>query len=210
MSGARVDLSVAFDRLACSLKTKESLMFEIQKVKLTEDEQRLYDATCWDTVKWMNEEWDHRFAHMDRVAELAESLFSRKVIPQHRLDYFLEPDQNAGGYGRSRKQVFESNDTSGREILRHPHFVPYLKYFIFGPDLPESTIDGFTRIIEDDCGTSGMVLDEICAYVRKEVREKNLSLDAPDEFFKLALEVDRPSLATTVRDAAKKARSSRR
>lgn len=180
-------------------------MNEIQTVKLNPDEQALFDAICWNLDELGRN--DDATDHLERMKELAESLLERKAIPEVRLAYFTDPEMNAGGYGKSRKQVFEGNGTSGQDILRHPHFMDYLRYFLTGPDLPKDTIRGFCQIIEEDRGTSGMVLDQIKAFVRKEVRDKGLNPgDAADEFFKLAHEIGKPSLAEIVRSAAKSVR----
>jgi hypothetical protein len=180
-------------------------MNEIKTVRLTDEEQALFEGICWDLNKLAR--MDDRIDHLERIAELAESLFKRNAIPEVRVAYFMDPSMNVGGHGKLRQEVFEKNGTSGRDILRHPHFMDYLRYFIYGPDLPASTIRGFFQIIEDDVGTSGMVLDQIRAYVRKEVRDKQLNPGhAADEFFKLAHEIGEPTLAESVRSAAKNVR----
>jgi hypothetical protein len=52
-----------------------------------------------------------------------------------------------------------------------------------------------------------MVLDQIKKFVRKEVRDRRLSVsEAPDEFFKLAHEIGKHHLADSVRSAAKSVR----
>jgi len=177
---------------------QEAEMIEV--VKLNKKEQALFDGICWDLDELSRK--DDAVDHLERLGQLAESLLRRKAIPQHRVDYFFEPGMALGLYGKSPRQVFENNGTRGADILRHPHFMHHLRYFIFGPDLPKDTIAGFCLIIEEDVGTSGMVLDQICRYVRKEVREKNLPSDAATEFCKLAYEIDRPLLASSVRSAA--------
>jgi hypothetical protein len=97
--------------------------------------------------------------------------------------------------------------TYGLITARNTATGEYLQYFINGPDLPKETVRGFCKIIDNDAGTSGMVLDKSKAFVRKEVRDKGLNLShAPDEFFKLAHEIGRPSLADSVRSAAKSVR----
>ena len=180
-------------------------MSKIQTVDLIAQEQALFDTICWDLDKLGRR--DDATDHLERMGELAESLLERQAIPKVRLAYFTEPEMNAGGYGKSRKQVFEKNGTAGRDILRHPHFMAYLHYFLTGPDLPKPVIEGFCKVIEDDAGTSGMVLDQIRAYVRKAIRDHGLSMSsAADEFFKLAHEIDRPDLADSVRSAAMSAR----
>jgi hypothetical protein len=177
-----------------------------QMIELTDHEQALYDSIQWEGNEWLKWDYDIRIQMLENVGILAESLIQRDAIPQVRLDYFVLPERNIGGHGKSRKQVFEGNGTRGSDILRHPHFMPYLWYFIHGPKLPQTTIDGFCQIIEEDRGTSGEVLDEICKYVRAEVRSRSLPHDAPDQFMKLAFEIGRPMMAENVRSAAKSVR----
>lgn len=177
-------------------------MIEIATVKMNAEEKALVDAICWDLDELGGR--DDRFDHLEKMGQLAESLLARDAIPKVRVAYFTDPSMYVGGHGKSHQQVFEKNGTCGRDILRHPHFMTYLRYFIYGPDLPLDTIRGFCKVIEDDAGTSGMVLDQIMAYVRKEVREKHLTAShAAEEFFKLAHEIGKPSVAESVRSAAK-------
>jgi len=181
-------------------------MNEIQIVRLKKKEQVLFDAICWDLDELRRKDYQDRIACFEKMGQLAESLFARDAIPNARVEWFTNPKINAGGHGKSRRQVFEKNGTTGRDILRHPHFMEYLRYFMNGPDLPKDTIRGFCQIIEDDRGTSGMVLDQIRAYVRREVRDKGLNPShAADEFFKLAHEIGEPTLAASVRAASKSA-----
>lgn len=48
-------------------------------------------------------------------------------------------------------------------------------------------------------------MDAVTRFVRSKVRAKRLVYRAPDEFTKLAFELDRPNLAEPVRSAAKAA-----
>ncbi|MFO0802821.1 MAG: hypothetical protein U0791_06825 [Gemmataceae bacterium] len=181
-------------------------MNEIQKVALNAREKALFDFICWDIHELARR--DDRSEHFDKMRDLAESLIKRKAVPEVRLAIFTDPQMNAGGRGKSRQQVFESNGTTGRDILRHPHFMAHLRYFLNGPDLPRPVIEGFCKVIEDDAGTSGMVLDQIKAFVRKAVRDRRLNpRHAADEFYKLAHEIDRGDLADNVRAAAKSVRT---
>lgn len=182
-------------------------MSEIQPVKLNAEEQMLFDSICWELDELDRKDYDERVECLEKLGQLAESLLDRKAIPKVRLDWFIEPKMNAGVRGKSRKQVFEKNGTSGKDILRHSRFMAHLRYFIDGPDLPEDTIRDFCKIIDDDAGTSGMVLDRITAFVRKEVRDRALAPGyAAEEFFKLAYEIGKPDLAENVRAAAKSVR----
>lgn len=182
-------------------------MKEIQKVKLNKKEQALFDAVfpVWDELD--KKDYDTRVGVLEKMGQLTEMLLERAAIPKVRVAYFVDPKMNVGGYGKSRKELFEKNGTSGQDILRHPNFMAYLRYFIYGPDLPMDTIKGFCEIIEKDRGTSGMVLDQIKVFVRKEIRGKHLDVGhAANEFFKLACEIGKPNLAESVRSAAKSVR----
>jgi hypothetical protein len=177
-------------------------MNEIQIVKLNDHEQALYDAVCWDLDQLAKK--DDRLAHFEKMGQLAESLLERDAIPNIRVAYFTDPAMNIGGNGKSRQDLFEKNGTSGKAIFRHAHFMAHLRYFLFGPYLPKDSIAGFCEIIDDDAGTSGMLLKQIEAYVRKQVRDKGLSRShAAEEFFKLAHEIKAGSfIAECVRSAA--------
>lgn len=130
--------------------------------------------------------------------DLALSLLGRDAIPEIRRRYFTDPDLNVGSK-RSRKEIFEGNGTGGDAILEHAHFLPYLKYFVYGPELPKQTIAGFCELVNDD-----VERDRLRIYAREEVRQRSLDRrDAAEEFYKLALECGLyESDARSVRDAA--------
>lgn len=176
----------------------------IQQVELTADEQELYNSICWNLAVLSNQSYEHRKAVFTAMGKLARLLLDRRAIPKVRIDYFTDPEFNIGGHGKSRKQIFEKNGKRGQAFLEHPDFMKHLRYFIHGPDLPPDTVREFCRIIDEDHGTSGMVLDQLKAFVRKEVREKRMEpSEAAEEFFKLAHEVGQTFEAETIRSAAK-------
>lgn len=161
-------------------------------VELTDAEKVLEQKVRWD---------DPDSTNLEAMGQLAESLLHRKAIPAVRLDYFMKPEMNIGGHGKSRKQVFEGNGTTGEKILRHGNFARHLRYFIYGPRLPDDTIEGFRKIIAEDKGTSGEALNQLTAFVRTEVRQKRLD-QRHEEFFKLVHELEKPELAEAIRSAA--------
>lgn len=146
-------------------------------------------------------------ANANRVAELTRSLLARKAVPDHRLRYFTDPDFNVGGRGRSRFEQFKRTGNTEDEVIRHPHFLAYLKYFLQGPALPERAIDAFTRAVQE-CGhvTSGDVLP-LGKLARTLTRELGLApSQACEEFFKLALECGLTAdTAKPIRDAVRNA-----
>ena len=143
----------------------------------------------------------------DAMESVVESLLERKAVPEVRLRLFADPDYAETGK-KSRQQVFESNGTSGNEIFRHPNFISYLQHFIHGPDLPKSAIDGLCQILNEDRGTSGMVMYQYRKFARDCIRKHGLNpSDAATEFFRLGVEIGMDiHAARTLRDAARSTR----
>ena len=138
----------------------------------------------------------------DAALELTRLLCARGAIPDIRRRYLTDPKLNIGGRGKSRVQVFGS--TRGEVIFRDGNFLPYLKYFIFGPDLPSETIARLRQVVEDGHGLRGN-LDQLRKVARSETRRLSTSRKAryPEEFFKLALEIGLDEFrAARIRDAA--------
>lgn len=178
-------------------------------IDLTPSEEQILQSITFDTNQFV---LGHRFVEVLRESArnaktLTLGLLERSAVPSIRWAYFTEARYNVGSK-KSRAEVFESNGTCGEEIFGHAHFLNYLKYFIYGPDLPESTIFGFQKIVDDDRGTSGMIMDSLRKFVRSEVKRYHLDPKiAGEEFYKLALECGvSEHLARVVRDAAMQSR----
>src|SRR5208337_1179070 len=136
----------------------------------------------------------------DAAHRLLKSLSGRGAISEARLRDFTGPFP--GGRGKSHHDIFTSNGCQGDEIPKHPHFVSYLRYFIDGPALPTATIEGFRKILIEDAGTSGMIMDQLCKFARAETRRLGLKRSvAREEFWRLAQEVGYFH-AATIREAA--------
>lgn len=175
--------------------------FPPHSIELTETEAELYSRIPETPAR---DGW-HETA--DAMESLVTSLLERKAVPDIRLRLFCDPDCAETGK-KSRQQVFESNGTSGTEIFRHPHFIPYLRYFIHGPHLPKPAIEGLCGILNDNMGTSGMIMDQYCKHARSCVRKHRLDKRfAATEFFRLGVEIGMEMFgARTLRDAAKSTR----
>ena len=154
-----------------------------------------------DLRKQMEAEFSGRSVYSGKAAtSLLKVLSARKAIPEARIRVFTDPFP--GGRGKSHKDVFERNGCRGDAIFAHPHFVRYLRYFMDGPELPVGTIEGFRKILLKDSGTSGMIMDELCRFVRAETRKLNLErANAREEFWRLAQEAGYIH-ANIIRDAA--------
>ena len=143
-------------------------------------------------------------ASLEPMEALASSVLERGVIPEVRIAYFTEPDFNPSGRGKSRKDIFEKNGTSGDEILRHPHFLKHLEYFICGPDLPMAAIEKF-RSESSGSRLTGSDVNDLTPYARSCVRQNLLDpYHAADEFFKLAVECGAmPGYAENIRKSVR-------
>ena len=100
--------------------------------------------------------------------------------------------------------MFEANLDGEKQVFEHPDFIKYLRPFIFGPDLPESVIAGLCKILNEDRGTSGMVMDRYRKHARSSIRRHNLDKrHAATEFYRLGIEIGMEQHdAKTLRDAA--------
>jgi hypothetical protein len=144
-------------------------------------------------------------ANKKPILALVASLRKREAVPAHRLRYWVDPDYRSGRLKTSHRGLFERHGRQGDEIYTNPSFIPYLRYFLFGPDLPDTVIEGFIdQVGEPDWVSSGDIAPmRKCA--RKLVREHGIEKHrASDEFFKLCLEMGLDlSYAEAVRDDVK-------
>ena len=156
-------------------------------IELTPAEQELLDQLELDAGALKGQAMATR--NGERAAQLTELLLARDgAIPPQRLAYFTEPEYCIGGRGSSHKERFERNLRQG-SMLEHPHFLAYLRYFIHGPDLPESVIAAFAARVEE-CGqvTSSDIVP-LAKHAKQLTRSHSLNAhDASEEFYKLALE----------------------
>lgn len=147
-------------------------------------------------------------ANQAPILELVKSLSARNAIPAQRLKYWNDQDYNPGRIKSSRKGLFERNGCRGSEIFTHPHFIPYLRYFLFGCELPERVVQEFESTVSDPAYvTSGDVVP-IGKSARDLTRRHRLDpADAPEEFFKLSLDLGLSlSVAASVMRSVKQVR----
>ena len=139
---------------------------------------------------------------------LTKSLLNRGAIPEQRLRYCDDPAYRTGRVKGSYRYLFERNGAVGDEVYRHPNFLKCLRYFLFGADLPQTTIDEFSARADalHPVGPSDAL--ELGKLAKKLTRSQGLSpLDAAEEFYKLALDCGiYQGHAIRIRDIAKRMR----
>jgi len=143
-------------------------------------------------------------SNCDPIMALLKSLSGRSAIPPHRLAYWNDPKYQTGRVKGSYEDIFARNGSSGREAYTHPHFLPFLRYFLFGADLPPAAMVEFEGQIGDPRWFSGSDILGLTKRTRAIVRKYGLrSHNDADEFQKLAIDNGlSPYNAASVRKAA--------
>ncbi len=160
---------------------------QIQKIELTLDELNLYNKIPL-YKSGPKPRHEDILAGSEASMQLVCSLLQRNAIPEIRLQYFINSTYNTHSK-KSHKALFEENKTHGEAIYRHPHFWPFLNYWIHGPDLPEETKEKFIGIVSAEAYISGSDMPGLRVLVRAETRNHRLvPQTASEEFYKLALE----------------------
>lgn len=179
-------------------------------VELTPEETVLADAIEYDPHMSLGDTQKFH-ANGDLVVQLMDRLLKRQAIPDQRLSYFSDPEFNVGGRGSSRRDSFIKHGHDDDSALRHAHFLKFLRYFIYGADLPEPVLQAFVEAVED-CGliTSGDIAP-LSSTARQLARAHRLVPKvAADEFFKLCLDLGLdPSDAASVRSSVLQIRPGR-
>jgi hypothetical protein len=129
-------------------------------------------------------------ANAEPILALLKLLGERSAIPKERLNYWNEPRYNPGTIKASRKGLFERNGCRGSEIYTHPHFVRYLRHFLFGPELPDAVIAAFEEKVGNPEWVTSSDIVPIGKCARDLTRKHCLNKsDAHEEFFKLCLDM---------------------
>ena len=174
--------------------------------ELTASEKNLLAGITFNPGALREREADIR--NGNAVNMLMKSLIARKAIPSQRLKYFVDPDYHIGGRGKSRKQVFERNGCTGEDIFRHPHFLEFLWYFLYGPRLPEAVSEEFRDTVRNHREITSKNITWLAKSTRNIARVYGLEAhEAGDEFYKLALDCGlKHQYAEDIRTAVRKMR----
>jgi hypothetical protein len=129
-------------------------------------------------------------ANKEPILALLKSLGERNAIPQVRLSFWSDSRFQFGRIQASRKGIFERNGCRGDDIYTHPHFIPYLRYFLFGTELPDEVIAAFEAKVGNPQWVSSSDILPIGKVARDLTRQHRLdATHAPEEFFKLCLDM---------------------
>ena len=172
-------------------------------IELTKDEADILSGIELDQSALDHEQYK---TQGPLILQLLGSLLQRDAIPEVRMLYWSDPNFNVGKVKTSHKGLFERNGRQGDEIYTHPHFLTYLRYFLFGPQMPQAAISGFEAVVGDPAWVSSGDITRITKGTRSIVRAHGLK-DRDEEFYRLALDLGLgQSFAKAVRDAVKQVR----
>ena len=162
---------------------------QLVTIALQSDEQATLKDLSFDPLSFKSDFEGFR-RNADLAHRLTTSLIKRKAISGHRIRYISDPEYHPGGRGKSRQDGFVRHGNDHDETLRHPQFLKYLRYFIYGADLPAAIIREYGDAVED-CGmVSSSDIPELGARARALARAHRLEGSAAaDEFFKLSLDL---------------------
>jgi hypothetical protein len=123
------------------------------------------------------------------VVALMKSLLANKSIPQVRLKYFTDPKYQLGRMKGSHRGLFHRHGNTDDEMMRHVHFLPFLRYFVCGPNLLSEVMRRFREKFAS-CGlVSSSDVIPLAKFARADARKFRLvPHDAAEEYFKLALD----------------------
>lgn len=174
-------------------------------INLTDDEIQLLGGIELDTDKLRFDREAYK-RQGPLVLRLWNSLMENDAIPEHRLRYWSDPEYQLGRVQASHKEIFERNGTTGEAIYAHPNFLGYLRYFLFGAQLPRDAISEFEGIVGNPEWVTSGDATKISKGSRDLVRRYRLQ-GQEEEFYRLALDVGLDQyFAKVVRDAVKQVR----
>ena len=167
-------------------------------IELSDEEATLLSGIELDQSTLDHEQYERQGP---LVLSLLKSLAERNAIPEVRLRYWSDPEYQIGRLKASHKGLFERNGRQGDEIYTHPHFLKYLRYFLYGAQLPARAIAAFEEVVGNPDWVSSGDIADIAKGTRRIVREHGLQTEH-EEFYRLALDVGLSQwLAKAVRDA---------
>ena len=160
---------------------------QLLAIELSDEEKLLLAEIEFNPLKVGNGKptWENG----DRAARLGDMLLERDAIPAHRKAIFANSEYMVGR-GPTPFEQFERNDHDHDSMQRHPHFLKWLSYFIFGPNLPAPLIEMFRSKFNELGSITSGDYETLSVFTRKMTREFNLKKSDSDEVFRLCIEFE--------------------
>src|ERR1700674_4701615 len=97
----------------------------VPDITLTPEEKVLVDKIVFD---WDALDHAEFIRNGGAVVALMKSLLARSGIPEVRWKYFIDPAYRTGRQKGSYRDLFHKNRNTDDEMMRHAHFLDYLRY----------------------------------------------------------------------------------
>ena len=178
-------------------------------IQLTNEEKQVVESIDFRVEHGNHDERRSAYkANKEPILDLLKRLVDRRAIPQERINYWSDPSYNTGKMKLSREKVFKGNGCMGDDIYTHPHFIPVLRYFLFGSVLTDSIIEKFEKKVGNPDWITSSDIVPIGKYARDLAKTYGLDRNhASEEFFKLCLDMGLDlDTARSVRQAVMKLR----
>jgi len=160
----------------------------MKKIHLSSEEEQLYKEYKKFNI---NDEYELRIKTLESAQKLTLSLLNRSGIPENRIKYFTDTDYQVGRTTKSRKEVFESNGTTGIDIYKHAHFLKYLDFFIDGASVDHKLYEFASDAIKNN-SYQDAARDEIITYIYShhlKPSDKSQKKEFGEEIFKMAIDL---------------------
>jgi len=159
----------------------------IDKIDLSNSDNMLIETLNIHTLSPQYPEWTEDRG--EAAFQLISSLLERNGIPDTRKAYFGDPEYNTGRGNGSHYQTFINNGHTDETMMKHPHFLKFVRYFIFGARLPLQLKNNFLQKVEE-CGTFTSGDDEtLLSSARRFFKQSNLNkTEYREEIYKLLLD----------------------
>ena len=144
--------------------------------------------------------------HLELTPEekaLADKIDFREEIPHHEDGHEIYK-ANREPIMALLKLLLARDAIPKNRLYTHPHFIPFLRYFLYGAKLPQRAIDEFEAQVGNPEWFSGSDIITLSKITRELVRKYGLrGYRDSDEFMKLALDLGLGAYnANSVRSAA--------
>ena len=160
----------------------------IGQVHLTKAEQKLVGRLVLDHAGSVRLEYQEVIANGELAATLIRSLIAHKATPECRLRYFVDPKYNASNSKSSKHSLFLRNAHTDEEMYRHPHFLKYLRYFIFGANLPDPIKEVFLARFKESDGDTRQLIQLARGQFRELAKAHSpQAYEYPEAFYQLAV-----------------------
>jgi len=159
---------------------------DLGQIQLAQSEESLVKLLRLGTLYFDRIGHREKIENGKRAERLMLSLLNRSAIPESRWRYFYVPKYNISQPRTSRYALLLRKAGMAETVYRHDDFRKYLRYFVFGADLPDATKEAFyTKFVETNRSRAALAQLARCL-----VRERQVDCGSqPSEiFYQLALD----------------------